>query len=174
MFDEFDHGAGADARQAGPPAAGSTHGTPLAPRLVARLYSGADHPLRARMLACLMRPLGPLGLAAIASGAFASFLARATPTGVAVAIADTARYSSAQVFELARFAEQVNPETMQQFASLFNDNPLGVAAFSAAALTLLSRALQRSIGTAAADDASAALDGAPVATDHGRSELPER
>lgn len=170
MSDEFDDDTGADAWPAAAQPVADLHAAPLAPRLVARLYTGANQPLRARMLACLLRPLGPLGLVAIASGAFASFLARAMPTGVAVALGDAARYSSEQVFELARFAEQVNPDTLQQLAGLFNDNPVGMAAFSAAALTLLRRALQHSRGiTAAPDHPETALEEAVSGNNRGRS-----
>lgn len=121
----------------------------LVPRLVARLYVGADRSLRAKMVACLLRPLGPLGLAAIASGAFAGFMARGRLTEVTGAIEDAARFSRDQVFELAHFSEQVNPDALVQLVGLFNDNPIGLAAFSAAALTLLGRAVQRSTSAAA-------------------------
>lgn len=113
-----------------------------APRLIARIYVAANRPLKARLLACLLRPLGPLGLAAIAAGAFASFLTRTVPAGFGVAIEDAARFSSAQIMELALFVEQVNPQALQQYAKLVADNPLGVAAFSASAVALLIRALQ--------------------------------
>ena len=146
MSDEFDNDTG-DAwtaaadhtvpRPRSPQAAGQT----AAPRLVARLYASADQGLRARMLNCLTRPLGPLGL--VASGAFASFLARAATPGTTVAIEDAARFTREQVFELARFAEQVNPDVLQQLAGLFNDSPLGLAGVSAAALALLARTFQR-------------------------------
>lgn len=146
MSDEFDDDTG-DASTAAadhtvpqprsPHAAGQT----AAPRLVARLYASADQGLRARMLNCLTRPLGPLGL--VASGAFASFLARAATPGTTVAIEDAARFTREQVFELARFAEQVNPDVLQQLAGLFNDSPLGLAGVSAAALALLARTFQR-------------------------------
>jgi hypothetical protein len=126
--------------------------TPLAPRLVARLYGGANASLRARILGCLLRPLGPLGLVAVASGAFAGFLSRATPAGFAVALDDAQRFSREQVFELARFAEQVDPQALQQITGLLADGamnnaingPLGVAAFSAAAVPLLVRVVRRS------------------------------
>lgn len=172
MSDELDGDDSADPTGlALPPTRGQQLDGAGAPRLVARLYAGADPALRTRMLACLMRPLGPLGLAAIASGAFASFLARATPTGLVVVIEDAARYSSAQVYELARFAEQVSPEALQQFASLFNEPPLGLAAASAAALSLLVRTLQRSSGPAlTADEGAMARNGAPVASHRNRSE----
>jgi hypothetical protein len=146
----------------------------LAPRLVARLYIGADRSLRARMVACLVRPLGPLGLAAIASGAFAGFVSRGTLTEVTGAIDDAARFSRDQVFELAHFSEQVNPDALMQLVGLFNDNPLGLAAFSAAALALLGRAVQRSISPAARapERADRAIDGASGVAD--RVEPPRR
>jgi hypothetical protein len=117
------------------------------PRLVARLYASADQSLQARMLTCLMRPLGPLGLVAVASGAFASFFARAAPPSAA--LEEAAQFTRDQIVELARFAEQVNPEVLQQFVGLFGDGPLGMATISAAALALLVRSLQRSRAPAA-------------------------
>lgn len=153
MSDEFDDDAGdAWTAEADPtvPQPQSPHaaGQTAAPRLVARLYASADQGLRARMLNCLTRPLGPLGLVAVASGAFASFLARAATPDATVAIEDAARFTREQVFELARFAEQVNPDVLQQLAGLFNDSPLGLAGFSAAALALLARSFKRSHGRA--------------------------
>lgn len=153
MSDEFDDdasdtwpaGAESTARQ---PRAPQSAGQNAAPRLVVRLYASADQSLRARMLTCLLRPLGPLGLVAVASGAFASFLARVAPPGATVALEDTVRFTREQVFELARFAEQVNPDVLQQLAGLFNDSPLGLAGFSAAALALLARSFKRSHGPA--------------------------
>lgn len=140
----------------------------LAPRLVARLYAGVDPPQRARMLACLLRPLGTLGLVAIASGAFASLLTRGTPAGIAMAFEDAARYSRDQVFELARFAEQVNPEALQQIAGLFGDNPVGLAAFSAAALALLVRAVHPGRDAATADSAASDRFAGTATTDERR------
>lgn len=138
MSDEFDeildlslraHPAEAPAAKAAVPAS----------RLVARLYAAANAPLRARLLACLMRPLGPLGVAGVAAGAFAGFLSR---RGVAQIDADgVARVSSDEVLELARFVEQVSPEALQHFAGLISGSPLGLATFSASALVLLYRAL---------------------------------
>ena len=60
--------------------------TLLVPRLIARLYAAADRPLRAKLVACMVRPLSSLGLAAVAAGAFSRFLfvgervARASPS----------------------------------------------------------------------------------------------
>lgn len=111
-------------------------------RLVSRLYGAAGAPLRSRMLACLLRPLGSLGLAAVASGAFARWMSRGGEAAAGVSMADLAGYSSDQVFELARFVEQVSPDAIQQLAGLLADNPVGASAFTAAAAMLLVRAVR--------------------------------
>lgn len=113
-----------------------------AARLVSRLYNAASAPLRARMLSGLLRPLSPLSLVAVAAGAFASFLGRASVDGVMVAVDDVGRFTGDQVFELARFVEQVSPDALQQAASLVADNPVNAAAFSVAVAMLLTRSLR--------------------------------
>lgn len=119
---------------------------PPAARLISRLYRAAGAPLRSKMLACLVRPLGSLGLAAVASGAFADLLQWGGETGANMPLDDLARYSSDQVFELARFVEQVNPDAIQQVAGLLTDNPVSASAFGAAVVMLLVRAV-RSFGS---------------------------
>jgi hypothetical protein len=135
MSDEFDDAVEPVARRHGLQADSTVPFHPTAPRLVSRLYAYADRPLRARLLACLVRPLGPLGLVAVAAGAFGALLQRGE--GIKVAIDDVARYSNEQILELARFVEQVSPEALRQFAALLADNPVGTAAFSASAALLL-------------------------------------
>jgi hypothetical protein len=115
--------------------------TPPVPRLVARLYLSADQPLRVKLLACLTRPLSPLGLAAVAAGAFARLLFVGGATGATGEIEEGAQFTSDQILELARFVEQVSPQALQQFASMIVKSPVGVAAFSAAAVGLLLRGL---------------------------------
>jgi hypothetical protein len=124
-----------------PDRAATRAGTP-SPRLVARLFAAASNPLRVRLLRCLMRPLGPLGAAGVAAGAFAAFL---NPRGGSEPVIDmeaVALLSSRQVHELAHFVEQVDPQALQQFASLVSSSPLAMATFSASALVLLYRRLQ--------------------------------
>ena len=110
-------------------------------RLVARLFNAAGNPLRARLLRCLMRPLGLLGVAGVASGAFVAFIDR---RGGELRIDPdaAAQVSSQQMLELARFVEQVDPQALQQFATLAANSPLALATFSASVLLLLSRRLQ--------------------------------
>jgi hypothetical protein len=140
MSDEFD-----EISELAPlptPIATGQGATVAAPRLVARLYAAAGMPLRARLLACLMRPLGPLAVAGVAAGAFAGFLNRRDAASTIIDLDGAARVSTAQVLELARFVEQVDPQALQHFAGLVSGSSLGLAAFSSAALVLLYRTLQ--------------------------------
>jgi len=119
----------------------ATRAGSLTSRLVARLFHAAGNPLRARLLRCLMRPLGLLGVAGVASGAFVAFIDRRGGE-LLIDPEAVAQVSSQQVLELARFVEQVDPQALQQFASLAASSPLALATFSASALLLLSRRLQ--------------------------------
>jgi hypothetical protein len=112
-------------------------------RLIARLYASSDRTLRAALLSCLVRPLSPLGLAAIAAGAFAGLLQRTGAEGVRVTIDDVSRFSGEQIAELARFVEQVSPEALQQFARLVMESHMSTAGLSAAAAVWLWREVCR-------------------------------
>ena len=139
MLDEFDDTSGlasplhraSGARKPGNPV----------PRLITRLYIASDERLRARLLAYLLKPLGSLGMVAIAAGSFAGFLQRRSAEGIKVSIEDVSRYSSDQIAELVRFVSQVSPESLQAVANALADNPVGITAFSASVLVLLMRAL---------------------------------
>ena len=146
MSDEFDD-APDPVVLAAPPIArgGATH---RAAPLVARLYASANAALRKRLVACLVRPLGPLALAGVAAGAFSAVLSRGGAGTRSIAIGDVARFSKEQVGELARFVEQVQPEALGQAAALFVDNPFGIGAFSASVALLLALELRRSRGGA--------------------------
>lgn len=110
-------------------------------RLVARLFAAAGNPLRARLLRCLLRPLGLLGAAGIASGAFVAFIDR-RGGGLQIEPEAMAQVSGPQVLELARFVEQVDPQALQQFVGLAANSSLAVATFSASVLLLLAQRLQ--------------------------------
>ena len=118
------------------------HHRSAAARLVARVYRSASEPLRADMLACLLRPLGTLSLVAVASGAFAGLLLRDGAAPDRIPLEEVARYSSEQILELAHFAYEVDPGTLEQLAALLTDSALGVTALSASALVLLYRRLR--------------------------------
>ena len=112
-----------------------------AARLASRLYDGAGAVQRSRIVATLLRPLGPLALVAVASGAFAGLLNRASALGSALPVDELGRFSREQVFELARFVEQVSPDALQQVAGAIVENPFGVSALGAAAAVLLASAM---------------------------------
>jgi hypothetical protein len=113
-----------------------------AARLASRLYAGAGAVQRSRIVATLVRPLGPLALVAVASGAFAGLLNRVSALGAALPIDELGHFTREQVFELARFVEQVSPDALQQVAGAVAENPFGVSAFGAAAAVLLATAVQ--------------------------------
>ena len=112
-----------------------------AARLASRLYASAGAVQRSRIVATLVRPLGPLALVAVASGAFAGMLNRAGALGATLPIDELADFTREQVFELARFVEQVSPDALQQVAGAIADNPFGVSALGAAAAVLLASAV---------------------------------
>lgn len=112
-----------------------------AARLVSRIYRYASAPLRAEMLACLLRPLGTLSLVGVASGAFATLLQRDGAALPTIPLEMAARYSSEQILELAIFVHEVNPGALEQLTALLSVGATGAVALSASALVLLSRRL---------------------------------
>ena len=142
MLDEFEDDAEVDDLQAPPAATEFTAPPPMA-RLTARLYCMVNAPLRSRMLQCLVQPLGSLGLAAVASGAFAQLLIRPGASASALSAEEIGRYSSDQIYELARFAEQVSPEAVQQAVRLVANNPVGLSALGASLLVWLVPSIQQ-------------------------------
>lgn len=127
---------------ADPPHRPDPHAVRL-PRLVSRLYRSARPGARARLLVLLTRPLGSLGLAAIASGAFAGLAARRRGATVEIAAEEVGRFTSEQVLELARFVEQVDPQAIQALASDIVASPAGFTAFGFAAALLVLRRFGR-------------------------------
>jgi hypothetical protein len=103
-------------------------------RWVAEVYVAAALPVRARLLECLLKPLRPLALAAVAAGAFGAFLHRESWGRISVSIDDALRYSADQVFELARYVEQFQPDTFQAVERLLASNPACVNTLSGSLL----------------------------------------
>ena len=139
MSDEFDDAMDLQATAA--PGKRRSGGTRRASRLVARLFVSAGTPLRARLISCLLRPLGPLGAAGVAAGAFAVFLHPQRGIDLHVDPAAVARVSASQVHELAHFVEQVDPQVLHQVAGLMAGSPESKAPIGATALVLLYREL---------------------------------
>lgn len=111
-------------------------------RLACRLYAGAGALHRRQMLACLLRPLGTLAIVGVASGAFAGLLDRVGERVSGLSIEELGRFTNEQIFELARFVEQVSPEALHNFASSVADNPLGLSTLTASAALLMMNALR--------------------------------
>jgi hypothetical protein len=124
-------------------AAGDRRIANCVPRLISRLYRTADLSARADILAALIKPLGLLGLAAVASGAFAGFVQRHRGASMQIGLGEAGRYTSAQVLELARFVEQVDAEALQQVAGMALDGPAGFTTFGVAIALLVVRQYRR-------------------------------
>ena len=142
MHDEFD-----DAVQAASPrpsAAVDGHTPDPVPRWIGEMYRASDAPLRARLLQRLLDPLGTLGVAAIAAGAFAGFLQRRSAEGFKVSLEEAGRFTSEQIAELVQFVAQVSPESLQAIAGAFADAPTGITALGASFAVLLMRRLRAS------------------------------
>jgi hypothetical protein len=128
-----------------PHALDAEHGRALSriPELVADVYSGSTAPLRARLLECLLQPVGPLGLVAIAAGAFGTILHRGGYRHLVVAPEDAVRISAEQMLELARYVEQCKPETFQRVATLLAESPVAMAGLGASMLVLALQAWRK-------------------------------
>ena len=108
-------------------------------RVVSRVYRAANGAVRADMLAHLLRPLGVLGLVAVASGAFARLVRRDGLVPDTISAEDIVRYSSEQIRELTMFVHEVNPDALQPLIEQLAQNGMGIAAVSTAALVMLHR-----------------------------------
>jgi len=108
-------------------------------RLVTRLYLQAPTTARVQLLQSLLRPVGPLALAAIAAGAFARLLPPARWQGVEVTPADAERFGAAEVFELVRYVEQKSPELLWQLPQLVGDPRLWLSTATGALLLVALR-----------------------------------
>ncbi|MFO1327240.1 MAG: hypothetical protein U1F56_07765 [Rubrivivax sp.] len=108
-------------------------------RLIATLYQRANPAERVRLLAHLLRPVGPLALAAIAAGAFARLLPRERWTGAQLSLEDTQRFDAWQIAELVRYVQQKNPEWLLQLPQGVGDPRLWLGGAAGALLLLLLR-----------------------------------
>jgi len=106
--------------------------------IVASAFAPAGLALRMRVLRRLLAAVGPLALVVVGGGAFAKYLRQARWPDVVVSIDDAARATSAQVFELARYVEQSNPNVVAQVLDALARDATVMAALGAslAALTV--------------------------------------
>jgi hypothetical protein len=127
------------------PSLAASHADAALPAIVCEVYRAAPAPLRARLLECLLKPVGPLALTVIASGAFGAFLQRRPWAGASLSIDDVASVSAEQLLELAGYVEQASPDVFLQMPALVAGSPLAVATGSGA--LLLAARLQRALGS---------------------------
>ena len=115
------------------------------PTLVAALYEEAPTPLRERLLNHLLRPLGPLALAAVAAGAFARWLPAERWSHVQARFDDVFfGIGPDQVFDLAAYVEQKAPELLSGLPDVLSSSPLWMGTLSGALLLMaLRQALRR-------------------------------
>jgi hypothetical protein len=118
-------------------------------KLIAQLYAQASPATRARLLANLLRPVGPLALVAIAAGAFARLLPHTRWHGAELSLDDAARIGPHQIVELVRYVEQKSPEVLWQLPQLVGDTRLWAGTVAGTLLLLALRRRRNAIGAAA-------------------------
>lgn len=101
------------------------------PVLIAQAYEQSGPPLRAQLLECLLQPLGPLALVAVASGVFGSFAHRQGWQRLSVPADDALEFSAEQLQELAGFALEIDPGVLVRLDSLLTDRPRPAPALDA-------------------------------------------
>ena len=106
----------------------------LLPLWVAGLYRHAQAGLRAQLLERLLRPMGVLGLVAVADGVFAALRHRHGWQRLQVTVEDTALVSADQVFQLAAYLQERSPEAFQALGDLLAHQPAALATVSGALL----------------------------------------
>jgi len=131
---EADEEANPSSIVAGAPAMEAAASEAAIPELVSALYRDAPASFRTQLLECLLKPVGPLAIVTIATGAFAHLLYRLRFHGIPVSLDDAARISSEHVFELTRYVAQANPETLLGIGALIADSPFGLATVTGTAL----------------------------------------
>lgn len=92
----------------------------MVPVIVARAFTVAGVGLRARVLSRLLPSVGPLALAVVGGGAFAKYVHQARWSALSVSFSDAARVTSAQIYELATYVQQSNPEVPRQILSVLS------------------------------------------------------
>jgi hypothetical protein len=112
------------------------------PKLIGQIYESAPLTLRARIIEQLMRPLGVLGLMAVANGIFAGIRLRDHSACPRVAIEDATAILPSDVVALADWAQQVSSEAIDGLSKLISTSP--VLASSAAAAILVSLLMRHS------------------------------
>jgi hypothetical protein len=113
------------------------------PVLVAAVYDEASVGLRQRLLNHLLRPVGPLALVAVATGAFASLLPHERWSGAYAQLDDVLRIRPDQVLDLTRYVQQKSPEMLLRLPEIIASSPVALGTLSGVLLLTALRARQR-------------------------------
>ncbi len=90
----------------------------VVPAILARAFNAAGVRLRAKVLARLLRAVGPLALTVVGGGVFARYVEQARWSSLSVSFSDAARVTSSQIHELAAYVQQSNPEVTRQILAV--------------------------------------------------------
>lgn len=115
------------------------HEAPSLPMLVAGIFTKLRLAQRVRVLRRLLMPVGPMALAVLGGGAFVKFVAQAHWPRMSISLADAARVTSNQIYELVRYVEQSNPQTLHQVVAVLARDAPTVAAVGASVAVVLVR-----------------------------------
>ena len=118
-------------------------GAALVPLYVSGVFREAPVDFRVQLIECLMRPMGALGLVAVANGVFAAVRQRHGWDRLQVTLEDTARISADQVLELSTYLQQTTPDVFSQVVDLVSRQPAVASGLSAMLLMHVVRSLQR-------------------------------
>lgn len=112
----------------------------LVPLYVSGVYREAPVGFRAELIETLMRPMGALGLVAVAGGVFAAVRQRHGWQRLQVSLDDVGRITADQVQELSSYLQQAAPEVFRQVAELVASQPMVARGLSAILLLQVLRA----------------------------------
>jgi hypothetical protein len=112
----------------------------LLPLWVSGLYREASADFKVQLIESLMRPMGALGLVAVAGGAFAALRQRHGWQRLQVTLEDTAGVTADHIYQLASYLQEAAPEALSQLVQLMAAHP---ASLSTASGLLLMHALRR-------------------------------
>jgi hypothetical protein len=118
-------------------------GAVLVPLYVAGVFREAPVSFRAQLIETLMRPMGALGLVAVANGVFAALRHRHGWDRLQVTLEDATRITADQVLELSTYLQQTTPEVFRQVAELVGSQPAVSSGLSAILLMHLLRVRRR-------------------------------
>lgn len=121
------------------------------PKLIGQIYESAPLKLRARIIEQLMRPLGVLGLMAVANGIFAGIRLRGRASFPFIAAEDATLVRPSDVVALADWAQQVSNEAIDGLTKVISASP---ALASTAAAAILVSILMRGSGAAMVNSAA--------------------